>query len=244
MEKKPKKSFKPILKKIIFCILVLVWAFIASYASQYIVGLPMLWILGKETLSTPIWTMIDNLLCYVLSIVLTIFVPYLFSKKLKSSREELGLKELPTWTDIGLAPVGYAAVTLVVSLIFNILQSFTWFDANEIQKTGFNTLSTGPDKIIAFFAIVIIAPIAEEIIYRGWIYGKLRTRLKAPISIIVTSLLFAVMHGQINVAISVFVLSVVSCCFREITGTIYAGILMHMLQNGIAFYMLFVFRLG
>jgi hypothetical protein len=35
-------------------------------------------------------------------------------------------------------------------------------------------------------------------------------------------------------------MSIFMCIARELTGTIYAGILMHMIRNGIAFYFLYV----
>ena len=60
------------------------------------------------------------------------------------------------------------------------------------------------------------------------------------ISILLVSLLFGIVHLQWNVGVNVFAMSIVMCLMREITGTIHAGILMHMLKNGIAFYLLFV----
>ena len=63
---------------------------------------------------------------------------------------------------------------------------------------------------------------------------------KIPLAIFLTSILFAVLHGQLNVGITVFVLSVVLCGLREITGTIWSGMLLHILSNGIAFYILYI----
>ena len=88
----------------------------------------------------------------------------------------------------------------------------------------------------------------EEVIFRGWLYGKLRQKLSGKtseitgiiISILLVSLLFGIVHMQWNVGVNVFALSVVLCVLREITGTIYSGILVHMLKNGIAFYFLYV----
>ena len=68
--------------------------------------------------------------------------------------------------------------------------------------------------------------------------------LSMTISILLVSLLFGVVHMQWNVGVNVFALSVVLCGMREITGTIYAGILTHMLKNGIAFFLLYVFGFG
>jgi membrane protease YdiL (CAAX protease family) len=102
------------------------------------------------------------------------------------------------------------------------------------------SLYSNADKMVAFAALVILAPIAEELIFRGYLYGKLRTRLSAIPAIILVSVLFGFMHGQWNVGIVVGVMSIFLCIARELTGTIYAGVLMHMIRNGLAFYLLYI----
>ena len=167
-------------------------------------------------------------------------------------RGDLGLKGLPTWTDIGLAPVGFIVSTLVAAGLAAIFSMFPWFDAEQTQDIGFSTFLVGIDRIVAFVILVVIAPIAEEVIFRGWLYGKIRRilsegvseALSITISILLVSLLFGVVHMQWNVGVNVFALSVVLCGMREITGTIYAGILTHMLKNGVAFFLLYVFGFG
>ncbi len=163
------------------------------------------------------------------------------SNNLKTNRKELGLLGAPTFVDIGLAPIGYA-IYLALAAIFSQLMSmlFQWFNNNEAQDVGFTTSLEGFDRIIAVISLVFIAPIAEEIIFRGWLYGKLRNRIKLPLAIIITSLLFAILHGQWNVGVSVFALSLVLCGLREVTGTIWSGMILHMLSNGIAFYLLYI----
>lgn len=163
------------------------------------------------------------------------------SNNLKTNRKELGLLGAPTFVDIGLAPIGYA-IYLALAAIFSQLMSmlFQWFNSNESQDVGFTTSLEGFDRIIAVISLVFIAPIAEEVIFRGWLYGKLRNRIKLPLAIIITSLLFAILHGQWNVGVSVFALSLVLCGLREVTGTIWSGMILHMLSNGIAFYLLYI----
>jgi len=163
-------------------------------------------------------------------------------------RIKIGLRDFPTWTDIGLAPAGFIVYLLIVAALTAIFNFFPWFQANEVQEIGFSTYAIGLDRVIAFVTLVVIAPIAEEVIFRGWLYGKLREKISESISevwstiisIFLVSLLFGIMHGQWNVGVNVFALSIVLCGLREITGTIYAGILLHMLKNGLAFYLLFV----
>ena len=159
---------------------------------------------------------------------------------MQTNREELGLKGTPTWIDIGLAPVGFILYFLLATLLVGIFSRFDWFDVTETQNVGYDNLYSAFDRIVAFIALVVIAPIAEEIIFRGWLYGKLRARLSLVPAIILVSALFGFLHGQWNVGINVFALSIILCLQREITGTIYSGIVLHMLKNGIAFSLLYL----
>lgn len=158
-----------------------------------------------------------------------------------STRAELGLTSSFTWTDIGLSVVGFVVYLFLAGFFTRLMsQIFPWFDMTEIQNVGYSNLVTPIDKLLAIFSLVIVAPIAEEAIFRGWLYGKLRAKLGIIYSILLTSLLFGIMHGQWNVGVNVFAMSLVLCIMREITGTIYSGIFLHMLKNAVAFYLLFI----
>ena len=72
----------------------------------------------------------------------------------------------------------------------------------------------------------------------------MRKRVPVWLAMILVSVLFGIMHRQVNVGINVFFLSMVLCLMREMTGTIYAGILLHMLKNGIALALIMNLTLG
>jgi len=254
-KKAPKKTPQKQGWKTFFTILTLcVWVFVSVVAAQLAVGFVMSLILGAERFSQPVWTAIYSALSYSLALALAILVPAKLIKRQKEqvSRTELGLAGLPTWTDIGLAPVGFIVSLILAAGLVGIFSAFPWFDAEQAQDVGFSVYMVGFDRVVAFFTLVIVAPIAEEIIFRGWLYGKIREKLggKMPervgiaLSILVVSLLFGVVHMQWNVGVNVFALSVVLCVLREVTGTIYAGILTHMIKNGVAFYLLYVLGVG
>ena len=210
-----------------------------------VVGLIMGLLLGPEQLNKPVWSGVYSLLSYVIALLLIVLVPPKIIKKAKPpTREGLGLKGLPTWTDIGLSPVGYIVSTLLAMGLVWLFSLFPWFNAEQSQATGFSPFMAGGEKIIAFLVLVVLAPIVEEIIFRGWLYGKLRARMSMVPAILIVSVLFGLMHFQWNVGVNVFALSVVLCILREITGTIYAGILTHMIKNGVAFYLLYVVGFG
>jgi hypothetical protein len=253
MGNKPaKKNQKKWLKIAVEVILISAWTFASVVASQFVIGYIMLWTVGADTFSKPLPLAIYYVLANALAISLVVFVPaaLLVKRKAKKprritevvSRTELGLKGWPTWTDIGLSPVGCIVSLMLAAGLVALFSQFSWFDPEQAQETGFSLYASGFDRVISFIALVVVAPIAEEIIFRGWMYGKLREKLSGNLpewggivlSTLIVSVIFGLAHFQWNVGLNVFCLSIVLCGLREITGTIYAGILTHMLRNGLA----------
>lgn len=176
---------------------------------------------------------------YVLTIAMVVGLPLLI-KKYKTSREDIGLSRLPSWLDILLAPAGFI-IYLVISAIFILIASqLSFINLDQVQDTGFSQLTQGYEYLVAFLTLVVIAPVAEEILFRGFLFGKLRKHVPIWVAILITSLLFAFVHGAVNVGIDVFALSIVLCLLRLVSGTIWPSILLHMLKNSIAFYLLFI----
>ncbi len=256
------------LNLILTIVALIIWVGGVYFLVQYILAFIIRSIL-QPTTNTPFYQTLYSILCYLISAAIILFVPKLINKKWKVSLEDLGIIELPTWTDIGLAPVGFLLYTLFANVLISLFSIFPWFSATEKQNVGYNSAMFGSDRLFALTALVVVAPIVEEIIFRGFLYGKLRkklvkdipeakskqktkeikaikrkNRLGITIAIIITSLVFALMHRQWNVGINVFALSIILCLFREMTGTIYAGIIVHMLKNAIAFYLLYIVGMG
>lgn len=255
-------------KPIFHVLALLVWVGTAVIVSQLVVGYTMILFLGRGIFSKPMLTAVFSALSYIVAMILIIFVPPKILARAKKgklktlgkttqkttdntrviNRKEIGLEGTPTWTDIGLAPVGYFVYLLLAAALTVLFSVFPWFDAKQAQDVGFSTFLTGTDRVIAFIVLVVVAPVVEEIIFRGWLYAKIREQTSIIVgkytSIVLTSflvsLLFGIVHMQWNVGVNVFALSVVMCALREVTDTIYAGILLHMLKNGIAFYLLYV----
>ncbi|MFI5212733.1 MAG: CPBP family intramembrane glutamic endopeptidase [Candidatus Saccharimonadales bacterium] len=204
------------------------------------VGLPL------KSINPTIFNTIIAAAVYVLSLGIVIGVPWLVKKR-RTSRAELGLHRLPSWTDILLAPAGFV-VYLIASgvLVYLATQYLPGFNATQAQEVGFDHLTQRYELVLAFITLVIIAPVAEETLFRGYLYGKLRTIAPVWVAVLITSVLFAALHLpgnnalQWNVAVDVFALSLVLCSLREVSGSIWAGVLLHMMKNGLAFYLLFI----
>jgi membrane protease YdiL (CAAX protease family) len=176
---------------------------------------------------------------YALTIVFVVGLPQLFRRYVTA--KELGLGRLPSWMDILLAPAGFIVYFIISSLaVYIASQTFSGFDMNQVQDTGFQRLTQYYEYVLAFVTLIVVAPVAEEVLFRGFLYGKLRKRMPIWVAMLITSALFGFIHGQWNVGLDVFALSVVLCSLREITGGIWAGILLHMIKNSIAFFIIFI----
>ena len=192
-------------------------------------------LINQTTLNT-----LFSILIYAITLLLVIGLPW-WVHRYKTSKQELGITRLPSWTDIWLAPTGLIIYFLLSAvLILAATHLLPWFNVEQVQDTGFDKLNLRFEYILAFVSLVIIAPLAEETLFRGYLYGKLRKTVPIWAAILVTSILFGAIHGAWNVAIDTFALSVVLCILREMTGNIWASVLLHMMKNGIAFYLLFI----
>lgn len=193
-----------------------------------------------DTVSATMLQTIFAALVYTLTLVIVMGVPW-FVKKSRTSKAELGLTRLPSWLDIGLAPAGfiiYMLATFALATVVTLV--IPSFDISQAQDTGFGNITQRYEYYLAFATLVVIAPLAEEILFRGYLYGKIRKYVPMWLAMLLVSALFGAVHGQWNVGIDVFALSLVLCALREITGSIWAGILLHMMKNAIAYYLLFI----
>jgi membrane protease YdiL (CAAX protease family) len=220
------------------------WVLISFYGAMAIIQ-GVLWLIVTAGLSfegvnrSVVETAIAGTV-YVLAFAITVGVPWLAYRR-QTSRKTLGLEGVPSWKDLGLAPLGFILYLIASSVVVYVISLLVpWLDLSQTQEVGFADLSQRFEYFLAFLALVVIAPIAEEALFRGYLYGKLRNTVPVWIAILIVSAVFAVIHGQWNVGIDVFVLSIVACLLREVTGSIWAGILLHMLKNGLAFYLLFI----
>jgi membrane protease YdiL (CAAX protease family) len=177
---------------------------------------------------------------YAISLLLVIGLPW-WIKKNRTSKEELGLSRGPKWVELLLAPAGFIVYILLSALlVFLAMQFLPFIDFEQVQDTGYSQLYQQFEFILALIMLVFIAPIAEEVLFRGYLLGKLRAHVPVWLAILLTSVLFAIVHGAWNVGIDVFALSIVLCLLRVVSGSLWPSIILHMMKNGLAFYLLFI----
>lgn len=87
----------------------------------------------------------------------------------------------------------------------------------------------------AIVTTVIFAPVFEELIFRGLILEALLRRHRRLISVVVSSMLFAVVHFQPEVMVSAFVSGLVLGTIYLHTSSIFSTIILHSINNAIAY---------
>lgn len=225
-------------------ILLPVWVLASFALAQVIVGIVvgLLRFLGVHlaAINESIISAIFAAIVYLLTLTLVIGLPWAI-KKYRTTKEDVGISDFPRWVDLLLAPAGFVVYILLSAILLIIAaQIFPGLNTEQAQDTGFGELARGFEYLLAFLTLVVIAPVAEEILFRGYLLGKLRKHVPLWVAILLTSLLFASLHWPVSVMIDVFVLSIVLCLLRVYSKSLWPSIFLHMIKNGIAFYVLFI----
>ena len=91
--------------------------------------------------------------------------------------------------------------------------------------------------LLAFLTLCVAPAILEEILCRGWMQGMLR-RWGVWFSVIVSSAVFALLHGDIAQMPSILILSVCLGLAAYATDSLLPSVLLHFCNNTVAFIML------
>lgn len=248
------QSALPMPKRIGYGFAFAAWTIGAFFIAQAVV-MAVSWVILKSevtlpfTLNTTVLQTAVSVVVYVLAIAIVVGAPWLLLRQ-KLTWKDVGLEQaLPRWRDIGLAPIAFI-LSLVATGIAMYVASLVipGVDMSTEQQVGFENLTQRYEMLLAFFTLVVLAPLCEEFLFRGYFYGKVRKYFTATWTIVLTSVAFGMMHLyagpgfplQWNVMIGTAVLALFIGGLREYTRSIWAGILVHMLKNGVAFFVLFV----
>lgn len=99
--------------------------------------------------------------------------------------------------------------------------------------------STNLDRLWVFVIIVFLAPISEELYFRGFLFHAIRNRLPFHLSVAVTSVIFGALHFDLFRFVSFFVAGVVLSHVYEKYQNLYIPMIAHGLWNGIMVIALF-----
>jgi membrane protease YdiL (CAAX protease family) len=92
------------------------------------------------------------------------------------------------------------------------------------------------------FAAVIVAPLCEEIVFRGYLYPVLKKFGGIPVAVFCSALVFAAAHGSLTALLPLFLFGGVLVFLYEKTGSLWAPMAAHFCFNGATVLVQFVVR--
>jgi len=147
--------------------------------------------------------------------------------------EDFGLRPARLWSSAGLVLAGYG-VFIALSAAWTSVLGIT---DRENVPVMLGTYDSGLALAAAVVLVCVIAPICEELFFRGYVFSALRRRglfLAAG----VTGLAFGLAHvvsSPIGFIVPLAALGVILCLLYERTRSLYPCMALHALNNSIAF---------
>lgn len=174
---------------------------------------------------------------------ITILIPIILS--LRVSNAEQGLITDNLKKTLFIAVLGFVIFTVLVYFFEKGSKEAT--EAGEKVMAEFGFGKSLADDWSALLLICFWAPLGEELLYRGAIFrpiwnsislskklGKYTRIIAFTIASFVSCFLFTSAHGgegQDSQLVMIFILSLIACFSYYITGSIYAPVLFHSLNN-------------
>ena len=153
---------------------------------------------------------------------------YVFNRKTPTMPIRYGLK-LPATTPL-LILAGLAMIT-AAAYVNSWLCALIGYEIppEMMAPQGYDD----PATVIMYMTTALAPAFAEEFLFRGVIYGNLRPFGKTQ-AILISSLLFALMHQNIGQFFYTFVGGIAMALMYELTGTLWCSILFHLFNNELA----------
>lgn len=156
---------------------------------------------------------------------------FVYRKKKGTVRIKEGLCLKNTVTICVMAVAGQGVSLLIITII-NLVSPKSI--ENYVQLTSNMDFSkTNPALII--LSACIMAPIAEELLFRGMVYTSLRKGFSIVWATIFTAVIFSAYHMNIVQFIYIIPFGIASCLIYERTQTIFSVMLFHLVYNSSTF---------
>lgn len=161
---------------------------------------------------------------------------YLFAvRRAQGDWSQLGFAAFG-WNWIFMAPVITLAMLFGMGLV-NVLFVMP-FTGGEFENPQIEALTGGGSSLsltelgALLILVAVIAPIVEELFFRGMLYPVLRQRWSAIAAIVVNGFLFALIHVVPILLPGLFFVGMVLAWVRERSGSVIPCMVIHALQNG------------
>ena len=123
------------------------------------------------------------------------------------------------------AGVGLSLLTRLAMLTIVVPDAWNESYAERVE------LVTQAPTWLRYLSSIVVAPFAEEWVFRGLIYRRLKAAMPCVVAVLLSSALFAALHGTVIWIAYTFVLGVLLCVLYETTRSTWTCIACHIAFN-------------
>lgn len=168
-------------------------------------------------------------------------IVYKFVRYRGGSWSTLGFKEFSGYKALIVVVAGLVGYFLALGLVITSVGQFApGIDFTAEQEIPFLNARNTMEIALAFLALVVIAPFSEEIVFRGMLLPAFSKKTGIVAAVIITSILFGLLHPPVNAMIVIGVFAPFLCWAYIYTKSIWPAIFLHSSKNLIAFAFLFM----
>ena len=133
-----------------------------------------------------------------------------------------------------------AVLFIVINFIVSPFLSALFPDSAGNYDSSVTDMMKTP--VATFFQVVIVAPLFEEVIFRGFILKRALRTWSVPVSVMITAVLFGILHMNVVQGLSAAAAGIVLCIFYVRRQSVGLNILAHSIYNGMVFAMALLIR--
>lgn len=172
---------------------------------------------------------------YALSVISVIFTLWIYLLIGKMRKKPLGTvvenNNVPPMINI-MAAMLAVGVRLIVTVYYSFSQNIELLKKSIDEAAELSPQFTSTSQLlIAAFAIIIVAPLFEEILFRGVIFHELKGVMRTWAANVLQALLFGVAHAVLFQSIFAFVIGVILGIVYHKTGNIKTAAICHGVFN-------------
>lgn len=150
--------------------------------------------------------------------------------------EWLGLK-WAKWPSVFLIAPGSVIALWVAFGLLQLVGYMRWMESlgvETMQETVKLFLESRNPLLLGLMTIaaVLVAPVCEEVVFRGYLYGAAKKFTGGGAAAIFSGLVFAVAHGSLSSLLPLFLVGMVLVLVYEKTGSLWAPVAVHFCFNG------------
>jgi membrane protease YdiL (CAAX protease family) len=192
-----------------------------------------------ETLREP--TITQVLMLTSLETIALVLGIYLFGiRRKRYSWGAVGIRST-SWVWI-IVSISVTMIMIPIVSLITLLVLFLSGQPMENPQLDF-LLPDGLSAMNALFMLILVgflAPFAEELLFRGVIYTFLRERWGIWLGVLVSSLIFGLMHGNLAVGVTGFLLGIVAALVFEYSKSLWPAVIVHVINNSLKVSLLYI----